>query len=347
MKKFFILLGISFGLFQSSAYADALKNSLTNMLNEKEDPSSMVNLGGISLNEKPKSAPQNIKTRPGTAVIATVNDHKIIKKEADSYLKQRTKGKVTDFDYLPPEQRKRLVQELSLPILVTDSAKKQLSEEEKEMVYTRAWMRKEALKMNITDEQVMGVYNGLTHEARENNSTAAIPPFDTIKDRLKIQMLEKALVANLMKDVDIKVEDLGVAGTVNGMAITFEEANKALEKLTKGQMTWEKLPADGKKQLIEMLAPAKLMTLESKKSLTVKEKEEASASFWMQKEMSKTEISDKEAQDTYNKMKKATKNAKSSKEIPAFEAAKNRIKMQLAQEKVVTALMKNAKINVK
>ncbi|MEN8727721.1 MAG: hypothetical protein ABF276_07145, partial [Sulfurovum sp.] len=47
------------------------------------------------------------------------------------------------------------------------------------------------------------------------------------------------------------------AGTVNGMTITVEEANNALNTLTKGKMTWEKLPDDGKKQLIEMMAPAK------------------------------------------------------------------------------------------
>jgi hypothetical protein len=206
MKKFFILLGISIGLLQSSASADALKNSLTNMLNEKEDPSSMVNLGSINLNGKQKPTPESIKSRPSTAVIATVNGHKIIKKEADNYLKQRTKGKVMDFDHLPPEQRARLIQELALPVLVLDTAKKELSQEEKQIVYTRTWMRKEALKMNITDEQAKEVYNGLTHQARENNSTGAIPPFDAIKDKLKIQMLEKALISKLMKDVQIEVK---------------------------------------------------------------------------------------------------------------------------------------------
>lgn len=206
MKKIFILLGITLGLLQSSVSADALKNNLTNMLNEKEDSPSMVNLGGINLNGQPKSTHQSIKTRPATTVVATVNGHKIVKKEADAYLKKRTKGKVTNFDQLPPEQRSRLIQELSLPVLVLDAAKKELSKEEKQMVYTRTWMRKEALKMNITDAQALEVYNGLTHQARENNSTKAIPPFDAIKDKLKIQMLEKALVARLMKDVVIKVE---------------------------------------------------------------------------------------------------------------------------------------------
>ncbi len=206
MKKFFILLGVTFGLLQSSVSADALKNNLTNMLNDKQESPSMVNLDGISLNGKPKSTPQSIKTRPASAVIATVNGHNIIKKEADAYLKQRTKGKVTNFDQLPPEQRSRLIQELSLPLLALDAAQKELSKEEKQLVYTRTWMRKEALKMNITDAQALEVYNGLTHQAKENNSTTAIPPFDTIKERLKIQMLEKALVTKLMKDAVIKVK---------------------------------------------------------------------------------------------------------------------------------------------
>ena len=137
------------------------------------------------------------------------------------------------------------------------------------------------------------------------------------------------------------------AGTVNGMTITVEEANNALNTLTKGKMTWEKLPDDGKKQLIEMMAPAKLVAAESKKSLTDKEKEAALAGFWMQKKMSTTEVSDKEAEEAYNKMKKAAEEAKSTQKIPAFETVKNSIKMQLAQEKVVSELMQNAKINVK
>jgi hypothetical protein len=137
------------------------------------------------------------------------------------------------------------------------------------------------------------------------------------------------------------------AATVNGMEITVEEANNALNTLTNGKMTWEKLPEEGKKQLIERIAFAKLVAVESKKSLSDKEKEAALSSFWMQKKMSTTQVTDKEAEDAYNKMKKAAKEAKSTQEIPAFDAVKNSIKMQLAQEKVVSGLMENAKIKVK
>jgi len=188
----------------SPVSADALKNSLTNMLNEKET-SSMVDLGSINLNGKPKQVPQVSKTRSSKAVIATVNGHKIIKKQADDYLKKRTQGKVSNFDAIPPKQQKRLVYELSLPLLVLDAAKKELSDLEKQAVYTRTWMKKEALATTITDEQVLVVYNKITKQAQENNATAPVPPFESIKDRLKLQMMEKTIVGKLMKDVEIKV----------------------------------------------------------------------------------------------------------------------------------------------
>jgi len=137
------------------------------------------------------------------------------------------------------------------------------------------------------------------------------------------------------------------AGSVNGMEITVEEANSALNTLTKGKMSWEKLPEDGKKQLIEMMAPAKLVAVESKKSLSDKEKEAALSGFWMQKKIATTPVTDKEAKEAYEKMKKIATEANSTQKIPEFEVIKNSIKMQLSQEKVVAELMKNAKIIIK
>ncbi len=200
MTKTFMMLGVSTALMITSVSADDLKNSLTNMLNTKET-SGVVDLGNINLDAKPTQP----KTRSSKAVIATVNGHKIIKKEADSYLKQRTQGKVTNFDHLPPEQRPRLIQELALPIIVLDAAQKELSEEEKQAVYTRTWMQKEARKINVTDEEAMAVYNQLKQQAQENNATQNIPPFESVKDKLKIQIIEKTLVDKLVKDAKIEV----------------------------------------------------------------------------------------------------------------------------------------------
>lgn len=200
-------MGFSLSILATGASADALKNSLTNMLNEKDTSSSMVNLSQINLNGKPKPVRQKIKTRSSKAVVATVNGHKVIKKEADTYLKERTQGKVSNFDALPKKQRLRLIQEISLPIVILDNAQKELSDEEKESIYVRLWMKKEALKINITDEQIKGVYDNLKQKSEENNSTTDIPTFESVKDRMKSQMMEKEMIGKLMKDVEIKIEE--------------------------------------------------------------------------------------------------------------------------------------------
>jgi len=137
------------------------------------------------------------------------------------------------------------------------------------------------------------------------------------------------------------------AATVNGMKITVKEANKALGVLTKGKMTWSKLPKEGKKQLIDMIAPSKLIAVAAKKQLSSKEKKAALSAYWMQKKLAKIKISDSEAEKAYDKMKKAAKKIKSKTKIPPFDKIKNTLKMQLAQEKVVSKLMKKAKIKLK
>ena len=139
-------------------------------------------------------------------MVATVNGHKIIKQDADTYLKQRTQGKVTDFDSLPPEQRPRLIQELALPLLAADAAKKELSSEEKQAAYTRAWTQKEALKIKVSDDQAVEVYNMLKKQSQESNATKEMPPFEAIKDRLKMQIIEKSLIERVMKNAEIKVQ---------------------------------------------------------------------------------------------------------------------------------------------
>jgi len=147
--------------------------------------------------------------------------------------------------------------------------------------------------------------------------------------------------------LNVSLVSAKTAATVNGMKITVKEANKALSVLTKGEMTWSKLPKEGKTQLIQMMAPSKLMTAAAKAQLTSKEKATAISGYWMQKKISTIKISDKEAKAAYNKMQKAAKKIKSKTKIPPFSKIKNNLKMQLAQEKVVSKLMKKAKIKLR
>ncbi len=206
MKKYLVVLSISLGLFFNSASADALKNSLTNMLNEKDTSPSMVNLSNLDINGKSKPVQEVRKTRSSKAVVATVNGHKVFKKEADAHLKKRTQGKMSNFDHLPKQQRLRIIQEMSLPILALNSAQKELSSKEKEDIFARTWMQKEASKIKITDEQVKAVYDQLKQGSEENNEIQKIPAFESIKDKMKLQMIDKQMVRNLMKNVEIKVQ---------------------------------------------------------------------------------------------------------------------------------------------
>lgn len=200
MGRKIVFTGVLLSLVMNGVSADGLKNSLTNIMHTKEEPA-MVDLGNINLNKKPTVK----KNRSGKTVIATVNGNKVLKKDADAYLSQRTQGKVTDFDSLPVNQRSRLIQELSLPILALDTAKKELSDKEKEVVFSRAWMQKKARSTKVSDDDALSVYDQLKKEAQESNSTQPIPPFDKIKGSLKVQMIEKMTIGELMKDVEIKV----------------------------------------------------------------------------------------------------------------------------------------------
>ena len=60
--------------------------------------------------------------------------------------------------------------------------------------------------MNITDEQAQTAYDQIKQQAQENNATGTIPPFEKIKQQLKVQIIEKSLVEKLMKNVVIKVQ---------------------------------------------------------------------------------------------------------------------------------------------
>lgn len=159
--------------------------------------------------------------------------------------------------------------------------------------------------------------------------------------------MRKVLVITLFVCISMVTLSAKTAGTVNGMVITVAEANRALKTVTKGQMKWSALSTKEKKQLLQMIAPSKLVAVKARKTLSNKEKRAALSAFWMQKQVSKIKISDAAAKKEYNKMKKRLSKVQGKKKIPTFNQAKKGIKLQLAQEKVVNKMMKKAKIRLK
>jgi hypothetical protein len=345
MNKNFIVLCTVAGLLASTASADGLKNSLTNMMNKKETTPAMVDLSNLSVNGKPRAPQAPVKTRSSKAVVATVNGHKIIKRDADAYLAKRTHGQVKNFDLLPKKQRIRLVQEMSVADIAADMAEKELTPQEKTAVLTRIWMQKEAKKINVTDAQVQEMYDTMTKRAAENNSTKPIPEFSAIKNNMKMQMTEKAIVGKLMNNVKITVINANmIAGSINDTYISIEDANNALNSVSKGKATWKTISDRDRTQLLKMIAPSKLIEASLKTDLSETEKTTSLSNFWMQNKVMKTKVSDKALKDAYAKIEKASKKAKSKKQLPPFEQLKQTLQMQIAKEKVVAELMKSAKM---
>ena len=348
MKRNIALLCMAMTLVASTASADALKNCLCDRMSKKDQAPGMVDLSTLSLNGKPRSIQPKVKTRSSKAVVATVNGRKIIKKDADAYIAKRTNGQVKNFDLLPNKQRIRLIQEMSVADVAADIANKELSEQEKTAILTRVWMQKEASKIKVTDAQVRETYNSLKQRAAASKSPRPIPEFEKIKNNMKIQMREKMIVDKLLSKADIKVINANmIAGSINDTYISIEDANNALESISKGKATWETISDADRENLLKMIAPTKLIEASLKTDLNTKEKNIAFSNFWMQNTIRKTKVSDKDLKDAYAKIQKRSKKAESKQKLPSFDTLKQTLQMQIAKERVVADLMKSAKIKLK
>jgi hypothetical protein len=209
-------------------------------------------------------------------------------------------------------------------------------------------MQKEIIKSPVSDEDVKKVYDELKENSLKKDSTKPVPDFDAIKSSMKMQMTEKKVIANLTKDANITVIDANlIAGSVDGILVSMEEANKVLNSLSKGKSKWTSLKTLDKHRVMELLAPSKLVLVATKKDLTQEEKTNAVTNIWMQNSMRKAKVSDADLKKAYKKIEKDFKRVKSNKKLPELDKIKDRLKMQIAKEKVIMNLMKNAKIILK
>ena len=200
MRRIIVLAGVSLGIWTDSVSADRLKNSLSQMIHQKETMPAMVDLNRL---EYPMGGMK--KPRSPETVIAIVNGEKIQKKEADAYLKKRTQGKVANFDALPLEQRKQLVKELVLPTLIAAAAEKELSAEEKESIYLGLWMRKKAKDISVSEREIAQLHQQMQKRSAARNPNRNLPPLASIRDKIKSQIIEKKIMDEVMKGAKIEV----------------------------------------------------------------------------------------------------------------------------------------------
>ncbi len=147
------------------------------------------------------------KSRPPTAVVATVNGVDISKKEADSFLSRVTAGKVKDFDKLDKKQQKLLITDLAKPIIVKQEAYKQLTKKEKEGVLRQVWLEKQKSSIEVSSDEMLALYEEKKTQSLAINLNAVIPPYLSIGKQLKNEIIEKKITQKLMKDVEIEILD--------------------------------------------------------------------------------------------------------------------------------------------
>jgi len=172
-------------------------------------------------------AAKHFKSRPPTAVVAIVNGEAIHKKEADAYLSAVTGGKVKDFDRLDKKQRLVLVEDLARPIILSGAIEEELTEEEKEGVLKQMWFEKQRETTEVSGEEMLALYEVKKQKTLARNPQAKIPSYLSLGDSLKNEILEKKIMINLMKDVNITVNyDMNTSNELN-------ESNESSGKLDK------------------------------------------------------------------------------------------------------------------
>ncbi len=198
MRKILVAAGVATLLMSTNLVADALKNSLMSA-GEKDTP--MVNLDNIKAT---KTATKKETKRPDDAVVATINGQDVIKEQTDQYLALRTQGHATDFDKLNKEQKLALVKEMSVPLLATTKALQELSTEEKNAAISKFWMQKKIATTEIDDKEAKKAYDKIKtmseKEAKKSKKEVKIPPFEEVKQQLKMQIAQEKVIEALVKE---------------------------------------------------------------------------------------------------------------------------------------------------
>ena len=148
--------------------------------------------------------------------------------------------------------------------------------------------------------------------------------------------------------------------TVNGKAITTNDANTFVSKAM-GGMSYDKLDAKMKRQVVEQLVNQELIKAQVAKSGIQNTaafktqyaaiKNDLAVDMWMKQQMAKITVSDKEAQTFYDANKDKMKQG--DKTVP-FEAAKKEItqfikleKFKALMNKTTDTLRKSSKVEIK
>ncbi|MEA3419268.1 MAG: hypothetical protein U9Q90_07695 [Campylobacterota bacterium] len=202
MKKLLITATAILAVVSISASAeDALKNSLM-PTETKAKPA--VDLDNLNVGAKPVQPAVQKKSRPGTAVIATVDGHPIYKKNADEFLKLASKGKVSDYDMLPKQQQSGLLESLASTVLIEERSKKEVTAEEKNKLAAQYWVSQQMKKISVTDEEAKKFYEKNKKAFKDKDGKQL--EYDKVENYVKMTVKQQKFTGELMKTAKVVVK---------------------------------------------------------------------------------------------------------------------------------------------
>jgi hypothetical protein len=172
-------------------------------------------------------------------VIATVNGYEITQKEADAFVKRVTHGRAT-YNMLKKKDRQRVIKELATQKLITRTAAKELSKKEKLAIWTdfyirkhykelqqkakkelsvpekymadaELWVRKNAVKIPVTDAELKAEYEK-RKRLFKNPKTGKIVPFEKVKPLIAAEVKKMKFVKEFMKKAKINYHPKATGG---------------------------------------------------------------------------------------------------------------------------------------
>ena len=140
-------------------------------------------------------------------VIATVNGYPIYEKEANTFLKVATKGKAT-YKVLTKKDKKALVDRLAVDKLVLKTALKEISQVEQDRVIAGYWLQKKVAKVKIGNKEIKKAYKENKKFFKDKKGKTL--PYAKVKDIIKTSLLQKKVVAKLMKKAKVVMGTKGL-----------------------------------------------------------------------------------------------------------------------------------------
>jgi len=138
-----------------------------------------------------------------------------------------------------------------------------------------------------------------------------------------------------------------VVATVDGMKIIKKDADAYLSKRTKGKVKdFDLLPKEQRLALIKEMSLPMLLAKGANEELSPEEKDAVLSRAWMQKRMGEMKISDAELTSAYERIKAEAKAKSALSQVPPLDKIRERLKMQIAQQKIIGELMRGAQVRV-